>query len=405
VSLSQQRGTASLAANHISGLAPWRYLWVYVLPDTAAAAVNVYWQSSPVGPADGQLTPGQYRLFDTGSTSTRDVWFTPTVAGQAIDIEWITDTDPVSEQVSTPGPMQVEGTVNVGSGSITVSGTPTVNVAPGQSIAITGTPTVNIAAGQSISISAGSVALTGGQSGVLIETAGGSLDLQGASRLGQVTLAGNTLGNNVGFTLTGPGDLVVVVQNENVALQLLASVSPSVGVANGDAATLPAATSVIPRATLFVPAADLAGALSVKLQWLNYVSGSSNVLGYATVYRLRPGYLTAWLNANVTPGTPKVWIPGVTGKTITVYSLDISVAAPATAAGGYQAYVQDTTGVVFLANPLVYLATGVGQAASASVVKTWEKGIPLPSGAGLEVLTSAASGNPFCAGTVQYTQI
>jgi hypothetical protein len=101
VSLSQQRGTVSSTDGTVQlpQLAPWEYLWLYALPTGAGAAA--WWTGSPAQAADGQLGAGQWRLFDTGTVANRTLYLSG-------DLEWITDTDPIQEQVSTAGPMTVE---------------------------------------------------------------------------------------------------------------------------------------------------------------------------------------------------------------------------------------------------------------------------------------------------------
>jgi hypothetical protein len=426
VSLSQQRGTASLAANHISGLAPWRYLWVYVLPDTAAAAVNVYWQSSPVGPADGQLSPGQYRLFDTGSTSARDVWFAPSVAGQAIDIQWITDTDPISEQVSTPGPMQVEGAVSItgnpavtvngtatvaisgtptvnlaGGTAVAISGTPTVNLAAGAAVTISGTPTVNFAAGSSVSISAGNVALNGGQSGVLIETTGLALDLADAQPLAYFQLSPTSANATYSYTPgNGISELVVVAVNTH------STTAMTVSLGGLDFAKLPAesAAGAPARATLFATGIESGTSpVPITLAWTPAQPGSGSS-PYAMVYRLRPAYLSASIDLGLVNGGTSELIAATAGKSIIVYDWQMTIGAGTAAAGHYAILGADDSGAVDVFRVDTYLATAVGE----SVVPgsgAWPAGLALPLGKGLELtaLTPSSSDYVNVAGVVHYS--
>jgi hypothetical protein len=270
VSLSQQRGTASLAAPHVSGLAPWRYLWAYVLPDTAAAAVAVYWQSSPVGAADGSLAPGQYRLFDTGSVAARDVWFAPSVPGTAIDVEWITDTEPVREDVSTPGPMQVEGNVGItGTATVSVSGNPTVNIANGQTVGISGTPavtisgnpTVNLAGGTTVAIS-GTPAVTISGSPTVAIASGQSIAITGSPTVNIASGQSIAIAGTPAVTISGTptvnlasGTTVTISGTPAVTI----SGSPTVNLASGTTVNLAAGTSVAITGTT-----DITGPVTIQ---------------------------------------------------------------------------------------------------------------------------------------------
>ena len=231
----------------------------------------------------------------------------------------------------------------------------------------------------------------------------------GYSCLGQVTLTGSTRGNNEAFTVTGtPCDLVVLVQNENTALAVLATVAPSVGVSNGDGATLPAATSVVPRATLLVPAADLVTAgLSVKLQWLNYVAGSSSVLAYATVYALQPPLLSKRVNVEVAANSLALLVAGVAGKSVTVFGWEGSIDPYAVATTGYyDVVIEDTTAAVAVTSKQLHWATDVGIASLPIGPVSLQVGIRLPVGAGLQIATpSTNSGAVNLELTVWYTQI
>ncbi len=166
MSLTQQQGAVDQAAPfQVASLAPWRYLWLAADPVAGAGGggASAWWTGSPGGGrvADLVLTAGQSQMVDTGAVSAQTLW----VAG---DLEWITDSEPISEQVtqSTQVTLAAGSTVMISSGTIGISGP------------------VTLAAGQQVIVSAGSVAITGGQGGnVNVATS------QPAQNLGMLTFS------------------------------------------------------------------------------------------------------------------------------------------------------------------------------------------------------------------------
>ena len=143
MSLSQQRGTVSASQGTVQlpQLAPYEYLWLYAT--AAGAGASAWWSQAPGGRTPNvQLGAGQWRLVDLGAVSAWQLW----LAG---DLEWITDTDPISEQVSTAGPMTIQ----------TAAGAPVETVFPSAQQVTFGAP-------QQVTVNAGSVTISGGQGGI-----------------------------------------------------------------------------------------------------------------------------------------------------------------------------------------------------------------------------------------------
>jgi hypothetical protein len=367
VSLSQQSGSVAQSTPlQIPNLAQWRYVWLYA--SSGGSGVKGWWTGPPGGTPDGTLAAG---LFDTGSVQTQQLWVEGT--GQ-----WVTDVEPIANQVGTIGPM---GVSSAGTFPVTPSGT------------------FPVAAG-----------VTGGQSGAALEVGGLPVETGRMVRLGTVqgSLTGPVTSN---FTLPAVAcDLLVVAFNPDPgsALNLSLGIGNTPGLLTPyDTASIRAAAAgSAGRGSVVMPAADvITGTDSdeyyVALAWAGAPSGTQ--APYAVVYAQLHGLQSVDVFQTLAASSAATLVAGVAGKTIIVFDWVLTIGEDVAATTGvYGGGLRDTTSALEICHARMAWRTDVGNGTLPLGPFAHQGGLRLPAGAGLQLFSDGNPGSVDLVGTVHY---
>ena len=407
MSLTQQRGTVSSSEGTVQlpQLAPFEYLWIYAV--AAGAGASAWWSQAPGARSPNvQLGAGQWRLVDLGAVGAWQLW----VSG---DLEWITDTDPITEQVTTTGPITVTTPAGAPLETVFPSAQQVTFSAPQQVVVNSGVVDATITGPVGISGTVdvtGPVSITAGQNAPVLEVGGMTGDLPGWTRILHIDFP-SSQANPLEYFPTlpaAPVDVLVVVKNPNQASGIWASLFHSPGTAyNLDSAELPASQLLgasgnfsVPRATLLANAADQVG-IGVELGWVTGAPGGFDA--FADVYISRPGMKSGSFSTLAGSNFATAVVPAVAGQTVTVYGWEVSL-APQGGAGFYNLQLVSGATGFQVCNLQSYLFTAVGSATEHG--QLWiDGGLSLPVGEALNLATGGArGGNAGLSGTVYYTQ-